>query len=132
MGDAKGGTMNKTNYKLPTDIERRFDEKFTYSTQDGSWLDANPSDIKYHVATEQVTLLEWMLGEIGEDEKTGFYSSYELCKCGNKPIDIYCEKCGRKSKIEVRKYETDDDSTRNQLRAELRAKVLSKIEEYKV
>lgn len=89
-------------YKLPSEIENRYDLEF-------SIMSPSDEEIKQFIATEQVTLLKWMLGEIGEDEEL---------------VEPMCTLGGMQYNRDV--------TNRNNVRAELRAKVQAKLEEYKV
>lgn len=118
MGNAEGGAMN--NYKLPTDIESRFDSELGVVYEDCDnpsygqeqsfdLLELTPDQVKKHFATEQVTLLESMVSEIE--------------KMPNPYVDEYDE---------VRKISYGRHAAFEESREAAIAKVQAKLQEYKV
>lgn len=110
-------------YKLPTDIESRFDADFCFDDMDTPDLRVVKSlrtnrnqtaGVKNFIATELVKQLEWMLGELKDEPREIIKKAHPSAKNGyylkTKDTGVYA---------------------RNKLRAELRAKVLSKLQEYK-
>ncbi len=58
------------------------------------------------------------------DEKSKKYTEKQWCKCGSLPNDDgYCEDCRRKVIYKDIYMEDEADTSRNELRAELRAKL---------
>lgn len=112
-------TASDTNVtlKLPTDIESRFDNDFCFDDMDTPDLSVVKSlrtnrnqtaGVKNFIATELAKQLEWMLGEIGEDEHVGLPTTA------------------------IQEERNNYKKERNKIRRALRAKVQAKIKEYKV
>lgn len=68
-----GHQKEDVKYKLPTDIESRFDDaysnmKFTKQVYADYTHSIDMDKIKSHLATEQVKLLEWVYGQCTDEE----------------------------------------------------------------
>lgn len=108
-GEITQEVLKVGEYKLPTDIESRYDLEF-------SIMCPSDEESKQFFATEQVTLLESMVSEINKMKKTGTegLSVFEMEHIGISP-----DKAN-----ELYGY--------NQALDDVYAKVQAKIEEYKV